>query len=82
MKNNAGQLTTTDRKKWVKDTIRFVLGVLIIYLTSLVVIVNQPGHELVLNDLKPTSLVIGSILTWIIASLQNLVTKYLSNTSD
>jgi len=82
MNSKSGEMTTMDWRKWRRNLLRFTLPPIALYIGSIVYIVQLPGHIVSFNDFIPSNLVIGGWIVYFGSSLQDLITKYQSETKD
>lgn len=68
-------LTRTDVNKWARNTALFAAPVVLIYLTY---VQSQIADGFTTSDLLPSAFVVGSMATYLINTLIDIVRKYVS----
>lgn len=74
-----GQITKTQLKDWQKNLLLFLIPLAVIYLTSVLAVLQQQGHVFSLEDLKLTQFTLGAIVLYIVNALLDLSRKFLSD---
>lgn len=72
-------LMAEDKQKWIRNQLTFlkpmIAYVMFLYLSPIVVVLQQPGHITTLNDFVPSQLVITAIVFYIVNALFDLSRK-------
>ena len=74
--SKSGEMNKADWNKWVHNLLVFLAPLGIIYLTSLLGVLNTPDHRLVIEDLYPTQMVIGAIALYLVNAMLDLLRKF------
>jgi hypothetical protein len=74
-----GQITKTQLKDWQKNLLLFLIPLGVIYLTSVLAVLQQPGHAFSLKDLELTQFTLGAIVLYLVNALLDLSRKFLTD---
>lgn len=74
-----GEINKTEVKRWQDNLITFLIPLALIYLGSIVVVVQAPGHFITYTDLYPTQVTIGAMILYVINGAYDFLRKYLGN---
>lgn len=77
---DSNTLIQRDWNKWFKNTILFIIPVLILYITSISALLNTSDRTFELKDLIPSQMVWGGIAVYILSTLQDLYLKWSQET--
>jgi hypothetical protein len=72
----AGKVNPADIRSWLNNLFIFTLGVVSIYVVSVIGILEQPNHLISLKDFVPNVFVLGAITLYIFQGVQNLIRKF------
>lgn len=75
MQSQAGTLNSTDIQNWAKNLLVFLAPVIILYLTSVLAVVQFPGHVVKLVDFIPNSVTVGGIVVYLLNGIIDLFKK-------
>jgi len=71
-------LNKVDYTKIGKDIMWFSLVPLTFYITSVLGVIELPGHVIALKDFIPSNATIIAIVCWVLNQLLNLIRKYIA----
>lgn len=73
-------LIKQDWKRWIRNTILFIIPVAILYLTYIASLLNDKDHIFQLRELLPNQMVWGGLVVYILSTLQDLYLKWSQET--
>lgn len=71
-------LNKTDWRVWARTAYVFLIPIGILYTTSIVGSIQEPGHLLVLSDFVPNQFVMGGITLYVLNRIQDILRKGLA----
>lgn len=76
------RLSNAEVKRWIVNTLLFLAPVALLYITSVLGVLQQEGHVITLGDFGLNQFRLGVIALYVLNTVQDIIRKFIADNTD